>query len=329
MGWNAKKVLVTGAAGFIGSHLTQRLLELGANVRAFVHYNSMNSRGHLGLLTKEEQQEIEVIYGDLKDPHGVQAAVKGTDLVLHLGALIAIPYSYRNPTDVFQTNVLGTMNVAQAVLAEDIPRMVHTSTSETYGSARYVPMDESHPLQGQSPYSASKIGADKLIESFHCSYDLPVITLRPFNAFGPRQSMRAVIPTIINQALYESKIELGNLDATRDFTYVEDTAEAFICAAKSDTGIGEVYNAGSGFEISIGELADKIKQIVGRDIPVEISNHRKRPGKSEVDRLFSNSLKAQKELGWTPRIGIDKGLQRTIDWMKENKAMYRTDEYVI
>jgi NAD dependent epimerase/dehydratase len=329
LNFKGKTVLVTGAAGFIGSHLVQQLLEAGAEVRAFVHYNSMNSRGFLDNLSKREQKAIDFFMGDLKDPHFVLQACTGADIVLHLGALIAIPYSYKNPTDVIQTNVLGTLHVAQAVTRLGIPKLVHTSTSETYGTARYVPMDENHPLQGQSPYSASKIAADKVIESFYCSYNLPVVTVRPFNSYGPRQSMRAVIPTIINQSLYESDISLGNTQATRDFTYVEDTARAFLHAAVNDKGIGEVINAGSSFEISIGELAEKIKKLVGRDIPIRVKKDRLRPSKSEVDRLFSNSDKAYQLLGWRPKVGLEEGLTRTIEWIKENKHLFRSDEYIV
>ncbi|WP_236838594.1 SDR family NAD(P)-dependent oxidoreductase [Caldalkalibacillus salinus] len=328
MNFKNKSVLVTGASGFIGSHVVQALLHEGANVRAFVHYNSMNTKGYLDQLTKDEQNGIEMYMGDLKDPHGVMNACKGVDTVLHLGALIAIPYSYVNPTDVVQTNVLGTVNIAQAVRHHGIARLVHTSTSETYGTAQYVPMDETHPLQGQSPYSASKIAADKMIESFYCSYELPAITVRPFNAYGPRQSMRAVIPTIINQALHEDEIRLGNLKATRDFTYVEDTARAFLHAA-SCPSVGEVINAGSGFEISIGELAEKIKKMVGRDIPITVKQDRLRPEKSEVDRLFSNSDKAQSMMGWKAQVSLDEGLSRTIEWMKQHKSLFRPDEYVV
>jgi len=324
-----KRVLVTGAAGFIGSHLVHRLVQDGASVRAFVRYNSADSRGFLDTLPADVQSEIEVVKGDLRDPHAVYNAVKNTEAVYHLGALIAIPYSYRHPTDVVQTNAIGTLHVAQAVLELSIPRLIHTSTSEVYGSARYVPMDESHPLQGQSPYSASKIAADKIVESFHCSYGLPAVTVRPFNAYGPRQSMRAVIPTIINQALHRSEIVLGNLTATRDFTFVEDTARAFIRAAGSEEAIGQVVNAGSGFEISIGELADTIKRLIGRDVPVRVDGERVRPEKSEVDRLFSDSGKASRMIGWKPEVSLEEGLARTIEWIRGHKELYRPDEYVV
>jgi dTDP-glucose 4,6-dehydratase len=329
MSLSGKKVLVTGAAGFIGSHLAQQLLFSGAKVRAFVRYNSLDSHGFLDQLPPDQRAEIEVVKGDLRDPHAVYQAVKGTDAVFHLGALIAIPYSYQNPSDVVQTNVLGTLHVLQAVRDLGIPRMVHTSTSEVYGTARYVPIDESHPLQGQSPYSASKIAADKIVESFHCSYNTPVVTVRPFNAYGPRQSMRAVIPTIINQALHRSEIVLGNLSATRDFTFVEDTARAFLCAAEADEAVGGVFNAGSGFEIAVHDLVRIILQQVGRDLPVLVDKERIRPEKSEVERLISDSSKAAAVLGWRPSVSLEEGVQRTIDWMARHKHLYRWSHYVV
>ncbi|WP_216625953.1 SDR family NAD(P)-dependent oxidoreductase [Paenibacillus planticolens] len=324
-----KQVLVTGAAGFIGSHLVHQLVADGARVRAFIRYNSTNSRGFLDQLPSDIQKEIDIYKGDLRDPHGVYRAVKGMDTIFHLGALIAIPYSYQHPTDVVQSNVIGTLNIAQAALDLGTPKLIHTSTSEVYGSARYVPMDETHPLQGQSPYSASKIGADKIIESFYCSYALPVVTVRPFNSYGPRQSMRAVIPTIINQALHQSEIVLGNLTATRDFTFVEDTANAFICAANHEAAVGQTINAGSGAEISIGELARTILQIVGRDLPVRIASERVRPEKSEVDRLFSDSTKAAALMGWKPSVPLTQGLTRTIEWISKHPELYRPNEYVV
>jgi len=323
-----RTVVVTGAAGFIGSHLVEKLLEAESNVRAFIRYNSANNRGFIDSIPAQQRHEIDIVKGDLRDEHAVRRAVKGADFVFHLGASIAIPYSYQCPTDVIQTNVLGTLHVAQAALDFD-SRFIHTSTSETYGTARYVPMNESHPLQAQSPYAASKIAADKIIESFYSSYNFPAVTIRPFNAYGPRQSMRAVIPTIINQALHESEIVLGNLNATRDFTFVEDTAEAFMLAAGADGRFGQTYNAGSGFEISIGDLALKIRELIGRDIPIRIADDRLRPVKSEVDRLFSDSGKAAQELGWTPSVPLETGLKRTIEWASQNKRLYRTDEYVV
>ncbi len=325
-----KTVLVTGSSGFIGSHLTQLLVMSGATVRAFVRYHSLNTLGFLEHLPADQLKEIEVVKGDLRDPQAVYQAVKGVDAVFHLGALIAIPYSYRNPTEVVETNVLGTLHVLQAVRDLGIPRMVHTSTSEVYGTARYVPMDETHPLQGQSPYSASKIAADKLVESFHCSYNTPVVTIRPFNVYGPHQSMRAVIPTIINQALHRSEIVLGNLSPTRDYTFVEDTVRAFLYAAEEDKAVGDLFNVGSGFEISVRDLARMILERMGRDLPVRVDQNRLRPKKSEVDRLFSDSSKAAVVLGWKPSVTLEEGLQRTIDWMMRHKHLYqRPTEYIV
>ncbi|MBN6185565.1 SDR family NAD(P)-dependent oxidoreductase [Aneurinibacillus sp. BA2021] len=324
-----RKVLVTGAAGFIGSHLVELLLAQGAEVRAFVRYNSLNRHGFLDHLPAEKQAEIEIICGDLRDAQAVHRAVQGCHTVFHLGALIAIPYSYKHPGDVAQVNVLGTLHVAQAALEHGVARVIHTSTSEVYGTARYVPMDETHPLQGQSPYSASKIGADKLMESFYCSYGLPVWTIRPFNAYGPRQSMRAVIPTIINQAIHQSEIVLGNITATRDFTFVEDTARAFVCAAEAEEGAGNVYNAGSGFEISIEELAQCVLRLIGRDLPIRTASERLRPSRSEVERLFSDSSQAEQVLGWKPLVSLEEGLGRTIAWIERHRPLYRPDEYVV
>lgn len=318
-----KKVLVTGAAGFIGSHLTQQLLLSGAQVRAFVRYNSLNSHGYLDRLPADQRSEIEVVMGDLRDPDAVREAVRGMDVVFHLGALIAIPYSYQHPTEYVQTNVMGTLHVLQAVRQWGIERMVHTSSSEVYGTARYVPMDESHPLQGQSPYSASKIAADKLAESFYRSYQTPVVTVRPFNAYGPRQSMRAVIPTIIHQALNGSEIVLGNVSVTRDFTYVEDTARAFIRAALTDEAVGDVFNVGSGTEIAIRDLVETILRIVGRTLPVRVDPNRLRPEKSEVRRLRADSTKAAHVLQWRPTIALEEGLRRTVEWMQQHQHLYR------
>lgn len=329
MSLQGQRVLLTGAGGFIGSHVLQALLSQGADVRALIHYNSLNSRGHIDGLAKTEQDAIEVVMGDLRDAHTVMKITSGCDVVLHLGALIAIPYSYLSPTDVVLTNVVGTTNLAQAALHAGVSRFVHTSTSEVYGSARYVPMDESHPLQGQSPYSASKIAADKIIESFYCSFGLPAVTVRPFNAYGPRQSMRAVIPTIIHQALYEPEIVLGSLSPTRDFTFVRDTARAFVVAASSDQGIGDVFNAGSGHEIAIGELAEKIRAKIGRNVPISSKDNRVRPEASEVNRLYSDSTKAKQVLNWQPAVSLGAGLDITIEWMKQHKTLYRSRDYVV
>jgi NAD dependent epimerase/dehydratase len=324
-----RKVLVTGGAGFIGSHLVQLLLQSGAEVRAFIHYNSLDRRGFIDTLSEGEQNSVEVAKGDLRDPYAVQRAVKGTDVVFHLGALIAIPYSYENPCDVLQTNSLGTLHVAQAAVQENVSVFVHTSTSEVYGTAQFVPMHENHPLKGQSPYSASKIAADKVVESFYCSYGLPAITIRPFNAYGPRQSMRAVIPTIINQVLHSAEVVLGNLKTTRDFTFVEDTARAFLMAAQSESGFGEVFNAGSGFEISIEDLALRIRHLADCDTPIRSTENRLRAIKSEVNRLVSDSTKAERVLGWSPQVGLDEGLQKTIQWMRQHPNLFRPDAYVL
>lgn len=329
MDFPGERVLVTGAGGFIGSHVTQLLLESGANVKAFVHYNSLGSRGFLDRLPPQQLKAIDVIQGDLRDSYAVMKAIQGCDTVLHLGALIAIPYSYLNPMDAVYTNGIGTLNVAEACLHAGVRRLVHTSTSEVYGTARYVPMDESHPLQGQSPYSASKIGADKIVESFFCSFGLPAVTLRPFNAYGPRQSMRAVIPTIINQALNQSEVRLGSLRPTRDFTFVEDTARAFLLAARTNGIEGEVINAGSGHEISIGHLAERICTMMGCDVPIVSTEDRQRPEKSEVNRLFADSTKAKRIIGWEPQVSLDDGLERTIRWMQANRGLYRSGDYIV
>lgn len=322
-------VLVTGAAGFIGSHLLELLLEEGAQVKAFVHYNSANRSGFIDTLPNHQKKEIDLFQADLRDPNAVRKAMVKADIVFHLGALIAIPYSYQSPYDVLQTNALGSFHVAQAALEQGVHRVIHTSTSEVYGTARYVPMDEMHPLQGQSPYSASKIAADKVMESFHCAYQLPIVTIRPFNAYGPRQSMRAVIPTIINQALFSSEVKLGTLSTTRDFTYVEDTARAFICAAKADHAVGSTVNVGSGFEVSIGDIAKKVLRLLGRDIPISSVEERRRPETSEVDRLYCDNQLAQRVFDWHPTVSFEEGLQRTIKWISQNRSLYRPDDYVV
>jgi len=328
MDWNHRTVLVTGAGGFIGSHLTERLVELGARTRAFVHYNSRGTWGWLdhSLLKKEE---TEVIAGDISDRDSVRKAVQGVDIVFHLAALIGIPYSYHAPLSYVRTNVEGTLNVLQAALEANVERVVHTSTSEVYGTAQYVPIDEQHPLQGQSPYSATKIGADKLAEAFHCSFGLPVVTLRPFNTYGPRQSARAVIPTIIIQCMARESVRLGNSSPTRDFTYVADTVEGFICAAQSEGAEGHVINIGSGREISIGDLAHKIASLVGKAVEIECENERKRPEGSEVERLCAANSLARELLVWEPRYTLDEGLHLTIEWIGEHLEHYRPDTYAI
>ena len=327
MNWSTKTVLVTGAGGFIGSHLTERLVKEGAKVRAFLHYNSRNDWGLLELLSKDILDEIEIFTGDIQDPFAVRKAVSGCEIVFHLASLIAIPYSYIAPQSFVTTNVLGAVNVMEAALKEDVERVVHTSTSEVYGTAKYVPIDEKHPLQGQSPYSASKIGADKIAESYYRSFNLPVATIRPFNTYGPRQSARAVIPTIITQVLKGDKLKLGDLTPTRDLNFVYDTVEGFLKMATVPEAIGEVINIGSGKEISIGDLAKKIMSLIGKDVPIVTEEIRKRPEKSEVQRLLADNSKAKKLLNWQPKYTIDEGLKITIDWISKNLDKYKVDIY--
>ena len=327
MNWSDKKVLVTGAGGFIGSHLSERLVELGAKTRAFVRYSSTGSWGWLD--QSPLKNDVEVVLGDIRDQDTVTHACNGADVVFHLAALIAIPYSYQAPLSYVRTNVEGTLNVLQAAQRVESQVVVHTSTSEVYGTARTVPIDENHPLQGQSPYSASKIGADKIAESFHLSFGLPVVTVRPFNTFGPRQSARAVIPTIITQALNGSEIRLGNLEPTRDLNFVADTVEGFIKAAETPKAIGETINFGSGREISIGDLAALILKLMNRDIPIALEGARVRPENSEVDRLCADSRKGQSILGWRPKYSLEDGLAATIEWIRENSERYRTGIYVV
>lgn len=326
---SGKRVLITGAGGFIGSHLTEQLVALGAKVRAFVRYNSRADIGLLRQLAPETLANIEIVAGDLRDAHAINQAVDGMDLVFHLGALIAIPYSYQHPREVVETNITGTLNVLMACLDQETPRMIHTSTSEVYGTALRVPIDEGHPLQGQSPYSASKIGADKLVESFYNSYELPVVTVRPFNTYGPRQSARAVIPTIITQALTQDIVHLGALDTKRDFTYVADTVNGFIKAAEADTVEGQTFNLGTGSEVTIGELAEKIIAMTGRTVQIEADPQRFRPGKSEVMRLLSNNQYARQNLGWQPEVSLDEGLHRTVVWVQNHLQNYRIGVYEV
>ena len=329
MDWQGKPVLVTGASGFIGSHLVEALVGRGAQVRAMAHYNSRNDAGLLHYVSEAARAGTDIFYGDLKDPWSVRQAMEGAQVVFHLGALIGIPYSYVNPYDVVQTNVLGTYHVLAAARDLGVERVVHTSTSEVYGSARFVPMDESHPLQGQSPYSASKIGADKLAESFHLSFGLPVSTVRPFNTYGPRQSARAVIPTIISQALTQDFVKLGALYPRRDFTYATDTAAGFIAAAESDATIGEVVNLGTGDDISIGDLADLVIELIGREIEIRSDEGRVRPEGSEVVRLLSNNAKAKEVMGWQPTVSFAEGLRETIDWVDEHLNLYQIKRYTV
>jgi NAD dependent epimerase/dehydratase len=323
-----KKVLITGADGFIGSHLTERLVELGADVTAMAQYNSFNNWGWLENINEKAKKEIKVFTGDIREYDSISKAVAGQDVVLHLAALIAIPYSYQSPAAYVRTNVEGTLNVLEACKNHGIEKMVHTSTSEVYGTALYAPIDEKHPLQGQSPYSASKIGADKMAESYYKSFGVPVATLRPFNTYGPRQSARAVIPTIISQILAGAKtIKLGSLTPTRDFNYVKDTAEGFVLAAQEDKSIGEVISVGSGKEISIGDLAKTIIELTGRNVEIISEEQRLRPEKSEVNRLLCNNSKALEVLGWQPKYTLRQGLTETIDWIGKNLSYFKTDIY--
>ena len=324
--WNNRTVLVTGAGGFIGSRLCERLIETGASVRAFVRYNSRAEIGLLKLLPAEILQRIEIIRGDLRDFSAVEQAAKGTDAVFHLGALISIPYSYVHPVETVQTNVIGTMNILEACRKVGA-KLVHTSTSEVYGTALRVPIDEDHPLQGQSPYSASKIGADKLVESYYRSFNVRSITIRPFNTYGPGQSNRAVIPTIITQALAGNVVRLGNLDAIRDFTYLDDTVEGFLLAGQAGLWDGETYNLGSGQEISIGDIAELIFKIMGKQPVIQVEQSRLRPEKSEVLRLISDNQKAKTVLGWQPNVGMEEGLRRTIEWISAHLDLYNPEEY--
>lgn len=327
--WSGKRVLVTGAGGFIGSHLTERLVRDGADVRAFVRYNARADHGLLRQLAADVRSELEIIAGDLRDTHAIYQAAAGVDVVFHLGAIISIPYSYVHPMETAETNFMGTMNVLLACQAHEISRLVHTSTSEVYGTARYTPMDEGHPLQGQSPYSASKIGADKMAESFYCAYNLPVVTVRPFNTYGPRQSARAVIPTIITQALTQDCIRLGNLEARRDFTYVGDTVSGFLRAAETPGVEGEVINLGTGEDVTIGELAEGIIEAIGRPVEIVTEAARTRPEKSEVMRLRSDNSLARQQLGWQPEVSLQEGLGRTITWIADHLDFYRVGQYEI
>jgi NAD dependent epimerase/dehydratase len=327
--WQDRPVLVTGAGGFIGSHLVEELVQNGAQVKAFVRYNSRGDSGMLSKLSPDVFQKLDVVSGDLRDLPVLKSAMAGVDTVFHLGALIAIPYSYQCPADVVETNVIGTLNVLLAGRDQGVKRIVHTSTSEVYGTALRTPIDETHPLQGQSPYSASKIGADKLAESFYCAYNLPVVILRPFNTYGPRQSARAVIPTIITQALTQEAISLGNLNSRRDFTYVSDTVNGFLCAAMTPGVEGRTFNLGVGTEICISDLVEEVINILGKPLQVNVKTERLRPEKSEVQRLISDNHLARENLGWIPQVHLREGLTQTIDWISRNLSFYRPNQYQI
>jgi len=329
MYFEGKRVLVTGAAGFIGSHLTEELLEQGAQVTALIRYNSRSDFGFVSHLVNRADSSFNIIQGDLRDQLSVRDAVRDQDIVFHLGALIAIPYSYLNPWDAFETNVRGTLNVLEAVKEFGVARLVHTSTSETYGTAEYVPIDELHPLKGQSPYSASKIAADKFVESYFDSYGLPVRTIRPFNTYGPRQSARAIIPTIISQAIVNNKLTLGSLEPRRDLTFVKDTVSAFLLMGECSNINGEVINIGSNFDISIGELVKEIENVIGKKLKLEISDDRIRPSNSEVMHLLADNSKAKKLINWSPQYNLKTGLQLTVDWIEKNIEIFNTERYII
>jgi NAD dependent epimerase/dehydratase len=336
MDLNGKKILVTGADGFIGSHLVEELVRRGHDVRAFVLYNSFNSWGWLDHADSEVKKSLDVFSGDIRDPHGVKQAMQGCDIVLHLAALIAIPYSYHSPATYVDTNVTGTLNIVQAARELGVEKVVHTSTSEVYGTACFVPITEEHPLQGQSPYSASKIGADQIAMSFYSSFETPVAIIRPFNTYGPRQSARAVIPTIITQIANGKRVlKLGAIHPTRDFNYVADTVNGFIAVAESDNSVGEVINVGSNYEISIGDTVRMIAEVMGTEVEIETDEVRLRPEKSEVERLWADNSKASDLLGWKPEYagldGLRRGLSQTAEWFSnpENLRSYKSDIYNI
>jgi NAD dependent epimerase/dehydratase len=328
MNWTHKKVLVTGADGFIGSHLVERLLDEGARVRAFVFYNSFNRWGWLDDLSKSRLRKVDVFCGDIRDPNGVEEAIKGMDVVFHLAALIGIPFSYHSPDSYVDTNVRGTLNVLQAARKEGVRKVIHTSTSEVYGTAQTVPISENHPLNPQSPYAATKAAADHMAQSFYLSFGLPVTTIRPFNTYGPRQSARAVIPTIIAQLCAGQKtIHLGNIEAMRDFNFVSDTVDAFIKVAESAKTVGQVLNVGSGREISVANLVALIAKIMKTKVKVVTEKKRLRPALSEVERLLCDAGRLRDMCGWSPRVILEEGLRKTFSWIKENPQYYKAEIY--
>jgi NAD dependent epimerase/dehydratase len=324
-----KKVLVTGGGGFIGSHLCEELVRRGAKVTAMIRYTSRSDFGNLELVPEEARREVQVVAGNVEDPHFVDRSVEGKDVVFHLAALIAIPYSYVAPLSYVRTNVEGTLNVLEGARRHGVARVVHTSTSETYGTAIYTPIDEAHPMQGQSPYSASKIGADKLAEAYFRSFGVPVVTLRPFNTFGPRQSARAVIPTIISQALKQPCIKLGSLTPVRDLTFVKDTVRGFVLAAECDQAVGETVNVGAGRGITIGDLARVLLEIMGAKKEVVHDEERVRPEKSEVFQLVANAEKAGRLLGWKQEVSLRQGLEQTIEFVRAHIDTFKTNRYVV
>lgn len=323
------QLLVTGAGGFIGSHLVEALVEQGQRVRAFVRYNGRGDIGHLGGLPKEIRSQIDIIYGDLRDSSAVLAAAKAVDTIYHLGALIAIPYSYVHPRETIDTNVTGTLNVLEAARTHEVARVIHTSTSEVYGTARFVPITEEHPLQGQSPYSASKIGADKIVESYNLAFGVPTVTVRPFNTYGPRQSARAVIPATIVQALTQPIVKLGDLRPTRDLNFVGDTVAGFLRAGIVEQAIGQTINLANNSEITVGALAEKIIKLVGRHVSIEVDEARLRPSSSEVFRLYGDNTLAHDLLAWQPTVSLDEGLRRTIAWIEQNIEKYNPTAYQV
>ncbi|MEW5949889.1 MAG: GDP-mannose 4,6-dehydratase [Thermodesulfobacteriota bacterium] len=329
MNWAGKKVLVTGAGGFIGSHLVERLVEFGAEVRGFLRYNSRNDEGHLRVIPEKIRKEIEIIVGDIQELETMHRVTKGVKIIFHLAASVGIPYSYVNPQEVIAINTIGTLNALTAAREADVEKFIQTSTSEVYGTAKYVPIDEAHPKQPQSPYSASKIAADAIALSFYNSFDFPVGIIRPFNTFGPRQSDRAIIPSIISQVLTGKNVRIGNTTPTRDFTFVTDTAAAFMRMAESDRMAGKEINIGSGQEISIGELAQKIVSLMGRKTIIESDVQRIRPKKSEVERLCASNLLAKEILGWEPTVSLTEGLTKTIQFISRNPAFYFPQKYRI
>jgi dTDP-glucose 4,6-dehydratase len=329
-GLTGRAVLVTGAGGFIGGHLVERLVAEGATVRAFVRYNSRNERGTLDWFAPDVMREVDVVLGELRDVESVAAAIAGVEIVFHLGAQIAIPYSYVNPRDYFETNVLGSLNVARAALDSGVQCIVHTSTSEVYGTAQEVPITEDHPIEPQSPYAASKVGADKLMDAFHRSFDLPVTVLRPFNTYGPHQSARAIVPTIVSQALQGDTVRLGSLEPRRDLTYVSDTVEGFLAAAAaSPRTIGRTVQLGTCHDVSVAEIVKIVGELVGRELTVEQDPKRVRPEGSEVMRLLASPTRARELMGWSPHVNLQEGLGRTIEWIERSRSRFRAEQYVI
>lgn len=327
--WNGKRVLVTGAGGFIGSHLVEELVRAGASVRAMIRYNGRSDWGSLAFVDTAVKKSVDVIAGDIRDPFFVDRAVQQNDVVFHLAALIAIPFSYIAPQSYIETNVSGTLNVLEACRRHEVRRLVQTSTSEVYGTALYTPIDEKHPLQGQSPYSASKIAADKLAESYYRSFDLPVSTIRPFNTYGARQSARAIIPAIISQALSSSEVQLGSLDPVRDLTHVSDTVRGFLAVGECDAAIGDVTNIGSGKSIAIGDLAMRILRLIGSSARITINENRVRPARSEVANLICDNRKAETLLDWRPRVTLDQGLMDSIEWVRAEHHRFQPSVYTV